>query len=145
MCSGKSECVIAPNNTTSTLRISSRKLNPSLNFTRSTTVFTNGQNCTKRLSGTGTFESSAAGCTQDGTSGGTTNDIVANGNSETEIAIQVLSADVALGDKIEFRLTRDGGVLLDTYAVVPQLTSRNCPLLVADCVGIKLLSGTSKR
>src|SRR3990167_11499 len=45
-------------------------------------AFTNGQVCTKRLSGTGTFETSGAGCTEDGSSGGTTNDIAASGNSE---------------------------------------------------------------
>lgn len=90
--------------------------------TGSTTVFTNGQNCTKRLSGAGTFESSAAGCTHDGTSGGTANDIVANGNSETEIGLQILGADTAIGDVIEFRLTRDGGTLLDSYAVIASLT-----------------------
>ncbi|MBE3088017.1 MAG: hypothetical protein IMZ71_02725, partial [Chloroflexi bacterium] len=34
-------------------------------------AWANGANCTKRLTGTGTFESSGAGCTVDGTSGGT--------------------------------------------------------------------------
>lgn len=90
--------------------------------TGSTTVFTNGQDCTKRLSGTGTFVTNNDGCTHDGTSGGTNNDITANGCSETEIGIQILAASTALGDVIEFRLTRDGGLLLDTYAVVPTLT-----------------------
>lgn len=88
----------------------------------STTVFTNGANTTKRLSGTGTFETSSAGCTTDGISGGTAFDIVASGNGETECAMQIRSADVAHGDVIEFRLTRDGGVLLNTYAVTPSYT-----------------------
>src|SRR3990167_2033889 len=35
-----------------------------------TTVFANAANTTKRLSGTGTFESSSQGCTHDGVSGG---------------------------------------------------------------------------
>jgi len=85
------------------------------------TALTNGSNCTKRLSGTGTFEASAAGQTEDGTSGGTTNDIVASGNSETECGLRLVGADLADDDVIEFRLTRDGGTLLDTYAVVPTL------------------------
>lgn len=85
-------------------------------------AFTNGENCTKRLSGTGTFETTAAGCTEDGTSGGTANDIVASGNSETECALQIVGANVNNGDTIQFRLTRDGGVLLGTYAVTPTLT-----------------------
>lgn len=83
-----------------------------------------GANTTKRLSGTGTFEASSAGCTADGISGGTAFDIVANGNGETECAMQLRSADLSPGDLIEFRLTRDGGILLDTYAVTPSLQLR---------------------
>lgn len=86
------------------------------------TPLTNGGNCTKRLSGTGTFESSGAGQTTDGTSGGTANDIVANGNSETECGLQIVGTDVVSGDVLDFRLTRDGGTLYDTYSVVPSLT-----------------------
>jgi hypothetical protein len=89
--------------------------------TGSTTVFTNGQDCTKRLGGTGTFVANNDGCTHDGTTGGANNDIPANGCSECEIGLQVLAADTAAGDLIEFRLTRDGGVLLNAYAVTPAL------------------------
>ena len=101
--------------------------------TGSTSVFTNGQNCTKRLSGTGTFETSAAGCTHDGSSGGTTNDIISLGNSETLIGLQIINADTAVGDVIEFRLTRDGGTLLDSYDVVPFVR-----------VGIEILTAQSR-
>jgi hypothetical protein len=87
-----------------------------------TSVFANAANTTKRLSGTGTFETSSAGCTHDGISGGTAFDIVANGNGETECSMQLRSADLADGDVVEFRLTRDGGTLLNTYAVTPSLT-----------------------
>lgn len=81
-----------------------------------------GANTTQRLTGgTGTFESSSAGCTADGISGGAAFDIVANGNGETECAMQ-LSTGVQDGDLLEFRLTRDGGILLDTYAVTPAMT-----------------------
>lgn len=101
-------------------------------WTQITTVTTNvkavtpvcwadAANTTKRLSGTGTFEASSAGCTVDGISGGTAFDIVGSGNGETECALQLLSADIAPGDMIEFRLTRDGAVLLDAYAVTPSL------------------------
>lgn len=83
------------------------------------TALTNGGNCTKQLSGTGTFESTGAGQTETGVSGGANNDIVSNGNSETECGLQIVSANVTSGDTLEFRLTRDGGVLLDTYAVTP--------------------------
>lgn len=116
-----------------------------------TTVFTNGQNCTKRLSGTGTFEASAAGCTHDGTSGGASNDIVANGCSETEIGLQILNADTAIGDLIEFRLTRDGGTLLDAYAVTPSVRvgleilapqSRDTSLHNSITAGVNKISGT---
>lgn len=83
-------------------------------------AFTNGQNCTKRLSGTGTFESSGAGCTEDGTSGGAANDIVLSGNSETEAALQVVAADVVNGDTIQFRLTSPDATII--YIVTPTLT-----------------------
>ena len=83
-------------------------------------AFTNGQVCTKRLSGTGTFETSAAGCTEDGSSGGTTNDIVLNGNSETEAGLQVVFAQVVNGDTIQFRLTSPDATM--AYAVTPTLT-----------------------
>ncbi len=85
-------------------------------------VFANGADCTKRLSGTGTFVTNNDGCTHDGTTGGNNNDIAANGCSECEIGLQIIAADVAVGDVIEFRLTRDGGTLLDAYAVTPRLT-----------------------
>lgn len=85
-------------------------------------VFVNGQDTTKRLSGTGTFVTNNDGCTTDGTTGGNNNDIPANGNSECEIGLQILSADTQAGDLIEFRLTRDGGTLLNTYAVTPAVT-----------------------
>lgn len=87
--------------------------------TGSTAVFANGAHCTKRLSGTGTFEASGAGCTHDGTSGGNANDIAASGNSETLIGLQILGGDTAVGDLIEFRVTRGGSTLLDEYAVIP--------------------------
>jgi hypothetical protein len=86
------------------------------------TALTNGGNCTKRLSGTGTFETTGAGQTEDGISGGNANDIVANGNSECECGLQVQAADVVNGDLLEFRLTRDGGTLYDTYSVTPSFT-----------------------
>lgn len=83
-------------------------------------ALTNGGNCTQRLGGTGTFESSGAGQTEDGTSGGTANDIVANGCSETECGIIIDSADVAGGDVIEFRLSSPDLAL--TNSVVPTVT-----------------------
>lgn len=90
-----------------------------------TSVFANAANTTKRLSGTGTFESSSQGCTHDGISGGTAFDIVASGNGETECSLQLVDADVGDNDVIDFRLTRDGGTLIDTYAVTPSLTVDN--------------------
>src|SRR3990167_2774233 len=83
-------------------------------------AFTNGQACTKRLSGTGTFETSGAGCTEDGSSGGTANDIVASGNSETEAGLQVVFADVANNDTIQFRFRSPDWTV--TYTVTPTLT-----------------------
>jgi hypothetical protein len=86
------------------------------------TCWANAANTTNRLTGgTGTFEASSQGCTVDGISGGTAFDIVSNGFGETECAIQLRSADLVAGDFIEFRLTHDGGTLMDTYAVTPAL------------------------
>ncbi len=98
-----------------------------VNITTSSTVvkavavgaFTDAQACTKRLSGTGTFESSGAGCTEDGLSGGNANDIVLNGNSETECGLQVVFTDVVNGDTIQFRLTSPDATM--AYAVTPTL------------------------
>src|SRR3990167_4641593 len=83
-------------------------------------AFTNGQACTQRLSGTGTFEVSGAGCTEDGSSGGTANDIVASGNSETEAGLEVVYADVANGDTIELRFRSPDWTV--TYTITPTLT-----------------------
>src|SRR3972149_3896657 len=83
-------------------------------------AFTNGQACTKRLSGTGTFETTGAGCTEDGSSGGTTDDIVASGNSETEAGLQVVFANVANNDTIQFRFTSPDWTV--TYTITPTLT-----------------------
>ena len=83
-------------------------------------AFTNGQACTKRLSGTGTFETTGAGCTEDGSSGGNANDIVASGNSETEAGLQIIYANVVSGDVIQFRFRSPDWTV--TYTVTPSLT-----------------------
>jgi hypothetical protein len=82
-------------------------------------AFTNGQNCTKRLSGTGTFESSAAGCTEDGNSGGGSNDVVALGCTETELGFRLDSTQIAQGSVVYFRLTVSGPTTSITYSVTP--------------------------
>jgi hypothetical protein len=116
-------------------------------FVRAVAVgaFTNGQACTQRLSGTGTFESSGAGCTEDGSSGGTANDIVASGNSETECGLVLRSADLTGGELVEFRLTRDGGTLLDTYSVTPSITIPLAEILgtLDVTLGAATLAGTA--
>ena len=83
-------------------------------------ALTNGGNCTKRLSGTGTFESSGAGQTEDGLSGGAANDLAASGNSETECGLQIVGADVAGNDVIEFRWTSPDFTI--TNDIVPAIT-----------------------
>lgn len=83
-------------------------------------AFANDDHCTQRLSGTGTFETSAKGCTEDGSSGGPFNDIAASGNSETEAGLQVVLADVANNDVIEFRFRSPDWTV--TYIVTPSLT-----------------------
>jgi hypothetical protein len=84
-------------------------------------ALTNGGNCTKRLSGTGTFETTGAGQTEDGLSGGTANDIAANGCSETECGLILRSADLVNGDVVQFRVATTP-TAITTYAQVPQVT-----------------------
>ena len=82
-------------------------------------ALTNGGACTKRLSGTGTFEASGAGQTEDGSSGGAANDIAASGCSETECGLQFQSADLINGDVIDFQLrSPDWTVTMDVFPSV---------------------------
>lgn len=90
--------------------------------TGSTTVFANQANCTNRLGGTGTFESSGAGCTHTGAFGGNALDIVSNGRAETEIGLQLIAADVDMGDKIRLRVVMSNGTLLNSYDAFPEIT-----------------------
>jgi hypothetical protein len=99
-----------------------------------------GDNCTKRLSGSGTFETSASGCTTDGLSGGGTNDIAANGCSETEASLQIVASAVNDGDTIQFRLTSPDGTI--TYTVTPSLTVIKETLLKT---GVQTLDGIARR
>ena len=71
-----------------------------------TTVFANNASCTPQLLGThGTFDNSNLGCTTDGSSGGSQNDIPMGGSSETIAALQLQSANLASGDVVDFRVT----------------------------------------
>lgn len=104
-------------------------------------ALTNGGNCTKRLTGTGTFETTAAGQTEDGLSGGPANDIAASGNSETECGLQIVGADVARFDTIQFRLTSpDFPVTVD---VTPTLTVLGNVALAADASALALTGSTA--
>lgn len=87
-------------------------------------AFTNGANCTQRLTTkpTGAFETSGAGCTEDGNSGGNANDIAAGGYSETEAGLQLVSADLAQGDVVEFRLVCSP-TPISVYDVIPGATA----------------------
>jgi hypothetical protein len=93
-------------------------------------ALTNGGNCTKRLTGTGTFETTGAGQTEDGLSGGNANDIAASGNSETECGIIIDSADVVNGDVITFRLTSPDFTI--TNDIVPTVTVQEAVPYSAD-------------
>lgn len=104
--------------------------------------FTNGQACTKRLSGTGTFEVSGAGCTEDGLSGGAPNDIAASGNSETECGLQMVGADVAGNDVIEFRLTSPDFTI--TNDVVPSITVAGATTLAPSAIASAEVFGSAK-
>jgi hypothetical protein len=82
-----------------------------------TAVFANGANCTRRLAGpTGTFETSGAGCTHDGSAGGAANDVVANGCTETLASLQLIGADVQVGDIVRLRVANLAG-----YVVLPEI------------------------
>jgi len=83
-------------------------------------TFTDEEDCTQQI-GSGNFETSNEGMTEDGISGGGALDISANYETETELSFQIVSGDVADTDTIEIRLTRDGGNLLDLYTRTPTL------------------------
>src|SRR3990167_3814151 len=104
-----------------------------------TAVFANAAACTKRLSGTGTFESSGQGCTHDGLSGGAQNDIAASGNSETECALQLVGADIAGGDIIQFRFTSPDWTV--SYDVTPSYTVQQLSVTVLPGVGALTAAG----
>lgn len=121
--------------------------------TGATAVFANGANCTKRLAGTGTFETTGAGCTHDGSAGGTTNDIVTSGCSETLIGLQVIGADTAVGDIIELRVVNTA-TPLGSYPVLPTIRvgvavlaiqSRDAEDHVSVSVPVTKISGTLVR
>lgn len=94
------------------------------------TALTDAAACTKRLSGTGTFETSGAGQTEDGLSGGAPNDIAASGNSETECGLQIVGADVVAGDVITFAWTSPDFTI--TNDVVPTVTVAGATIVDAD-------------
>lgn len=77
-------------------------------------AFVNGANCTQRLTGTGTFETTGAGCTEDGLSGGTANDIAASGCSETECGLQIVPGSVVKGDTIQISLSSPDFTITET-------------------------------
>ena len=89
------------------------------------TPLTGGGNCTQRVPGTGTFETTGAGQTVTGLSGGTANDIAISGCSETECGLQIVGSDVAEGDVLTFRLTSPDFTI--TNNVVPTLTIPTTP------------------
>src|SRR3990167_1577300 len=99
-----------------------------------TTVFASGADLTKRLTGTGTFESSGDGGTHDGLSGGPQNDIAASGNSETECALQIVGIDVNHNDVLTFRLTSPDFPI--TNDIVPTLTMQKA-------TPVKVITGTA--
>src|SRR3990167_3656651 len=106
-------------------------------------AFANAAACTKRLTGTGTFETSGAGCTEDGLSGGAQNDIVASGNSETEARLQVVFADVANNDTIQFRFSSPDWTV--TWTVTPTLTITKASTYTRGYINLTGSKGTSSR
>lgn len=112
-------------------------------------VYANNANTTKRLTGTGTFESSSQGCTTDGTFGGTAMDIVASGNAEFLIGLQIINADVAVGDLIEFAVFVSGVIVPASVTPAVRVSTEVLPIQSRDTsvhnsitVGVTKISGT---
>lgn len=106
-------------------------------------AFTNRETTSQRLSGTGTFSTTNAGCTEDGSSGGPANDIPASGNSETEAGLQVVFADVANNDTIQLRFRSPDWTI--TYTITPTLTitkagTTSYQTVAATAIGLPVLS-----
>jgi len=86
------------------------------------TPLVDGGDSSNRLGGTGAFDATNDCQTEVGQSGGPANDCAASGKMETVCSMQIVDADVADDDLIDFRLTRDVGILLEVYAVTATLT-----------------------
>lgn len=82
-------------------------------------TWANVADCTNRLSGSGTFVANNDGCTTDGTAGSTNNDIAASGQTETEIALQIVPGGVSNGDTLQFMVVGSTAISID---VTPSLT-----------------------
>lgn len=86
--------------------------------------FADADNATQRLTGmTGTFETSANGCSEDGLCGGNNCDILASGNTECVFAIQFVAADLNPADVVTFDITSPDSTI--TNDVVPTATTAN--------------------
>jgi hypothetical protein len=99
------------------------------------TPTTNGNDTTERLTGGATnFDTSNAGQSEDGTSGGANLDIAGDDFSEHLFAIQVVDANVSNGDTLDFRITRDGGTLMDNEATAdePRVTVTKANIIGGD-------------
>lgn len=86
-------------------------------------------NTTSRLGGTGTFNTPNNGCTADGTAGGAAMDIVASGNSETEIALQLV-AGLSAGDTIDLRILNGSTAI--TITQTPRINITGLVTIVID-------------
>ena len=99
--------------------------------------FANGANATQRLTGmTGTFESSAAGCSEDGLAGGAACDIAASGNTECVFSVQFVAADLSPGDVVTFRITSPDSTV--TNDVVPTATIADPQLVTPGTASLTL-------
>jgi hypothetical protein len=94
-----------------------------------TAVFVDQANTTSRLGGTGTFETTSAGCSETGLCGGTAFDIIADGRGETLYAVQLVPADLTAVSTITFKLLADGADFTQSVTPTINLTDPNVTAL----------------
>jgi trimeric autotransporter adhesin len=93
--------------------------------------FLNAANTTSRLGGSGTFETSSAGASEDGSAGGTAFDIVTDGRGECLYSVALVPADLTSVSTITFELQVSGAAFTQSVTPTINLTSTALPVVTS--------------
>jgi hypothetical protein len=86
--------------------------------------FADGDDCSEQITTRAgyTYQSTNAGCSDDGSAGGANMDWNGQGAAEFEYSLQIVGSDVADEDTIELRVIKSGTTALDNYVNIPLIT-----------------------